>query len=523
MSDILRIAMIVAALAIAWRVAPVSATLVVDGVEQSVATRAGTVGALLVEVGVDVERGDLVSPPPSAHLRSGGRIVVEHARTVRIHREGDVRSIRTHAQTPLGMLHAAGVEFGHSDLLAIDGVSQPVDQPLASAKPDRSGDRDIDRAAHGADERQLVASARFAAVDRSRLGSGVATLPLERSILVPSKASSGDQTVSGIEEIMLINVLRPALVTVVEDGIPVNLRLTGRTVGDALSAAGVHLWDEDVLFPPRESLLSRTSRVVLRRALPFSIVADGETRSVRALAETVGDALAVAGIPLQGRDYTVPSADTALRPGLEVQVLRVVEDFLVRRVDIPFGTETEADGSLPLDEKRVIRAGEPGSKTQRIRIVYEDGEEISREMVEEAQERDPVAQRIAYGTRIEWNTVQTEAGPKRYWRKLRVYATSYSASRAGTPTWAPWYGLTRLGWPMRKGIIAVDPRIIPLRTEMYVPEYGLGVAGDTGGGLRQYHIDLGYDDDNYQSWHWWVDAYLLEPLPPEGSIPWILP
>jgi 3D (Asp-Asp-Asp) domain-containing protein len=62
-----------------------------------------------------------------------------------------------------------------------------------------------------------------------------------------------------------------------------------------------------------------------------------------------------------------------------------------------------------------------------------------------------------------------------------------------------------------------------LRTELFVPGYGLGVAGDTGGGVRQYHIDLGFDDDNYESWHTWVDVYLLEPLPPEGSIPWILP
>ena len=51
----------------------------------------------------------------------------------------------------------------------------------------------------------------------------------------------------------------------------------------------------------------------------------------------------------------------------------------------------------------------------------------------------------------------------------------------------------------------------------------VGVAGDTGGGVRNYHLDLGYDDDNYQSWHWWVEAYLLEPLPPPEKMRWILP
>ena len=71
--------------------------------------------------------------------------------------------------------------------------------------------------------------------------------------------------------------------------------------------------------------------------------------------------------------------------------------------------------------------------------------------------------------------------------------------------------------------VAVDPRYIPMRTNLFVPEYGFGCACDTGGGIKRYHIDLGYDDDNYQSWHWPVDLYLLEPLPPADEIPWILP
>ncbi len=521
-SNTVRIIAAAVGLAAALEFAAVPVTLQVDGAERSMVTRVGTVGALLAEAMVDVERGDLVSPPPSSHLRRGETVVVERARLVRINVEGDVRSIRTHAITPLGMLHAAGVSVDHDDRVAVGGQGWPADRPLwttsAAGKTEQGNDA----------ERSLVASSRAVAADRSRHGTGVATLA-DAFEVVPKTRRSENQSPSDFidgtdsEVIVHIDILRPAPITVVEDGIPIAIMLTGRTVGESLAAAGLHLWNEDVLFPSSETLLSRTSRVSIQRAIPFTVSSDGENRSVRAVADTVSEALAIAGETLVGRDYSIPPSDTALRSGIEVQVVRVVEDFLVQQVDVPFGTETEADWGLPLDEKRVLREGEPGSKTQRIRIVYEDGEEISRDLIEEMLDREPVAQRIAYGTRIDWNTVQTEAGPKRYWRKLRVYATSYSASRAGTAPSAPWYGLTRLGWPMRKGIIAVDPRIIPLRTEMYVPEYGLGVAGDTGGGLKQYHIDLGYDDDNYQSWHWWVDAYLLEPLPPEGSIPWILP
>ena len=72
-------------------------------------------------------------------------------------------------------------------------------------------------------------------------------------------------------------------------------------------------------------------------------------------------------------------------------------------------------------------------------------------------------------------------------------------------------------------MVAVDPAVINMRQEMYIPDYGFGIAGDTGGGVRGKHIDLGYSDDDYRSWHWWTDIYLLWPPPPDYAIHYILP
>jgi 3D (Asp-Asp-Asp) domain-containing protein len=76
---------------------------------------------------------------------------------------------------------------------------------------------------------------------------------------------------------------------------------------------------------------------------------------------------------------------------------------------------------------------------------------------------------------------------------------------------------------MRKGIVAVDPSVIPLRSKVYVPGYGVGIAGDTGGSIKGRHIDLGYDEDNLVLWYRWVDVYLLDPPPPRSQIRWVLP
>jgi hypothetical protein len=58
---------------------------------------------------------------------------------------------------------------------------------------------------------------------------------------------------------------------------------------------------------------------------------------------------------------------------------------------------------------------------------------------------------------------------------------------------------------------------------MYVPGYGLARAGDTGGGVKGKFVDLGFSDDDYESWHWWTDIYLLIPVPSRARIRWVLP
>jgi 3D (Asp-Asp-Asp) domain-containing protein len=51
-------------------------------------------------------------------------------------------------------------------------------------------------------------------------------------------------------------------------------------------------------------------------------------------------------------------------------------------------------------------------------------------------------------------------------------------------------GRTALGIPVRKGVVAVDPRLIPLGTRLHVPGYGPGLAADVGTAIKGRIIDL---------------------------------
>ena len=54
-------------------------------------------------------------------------------------------------------------------------------------------------------------------------------------------------------------------------------------------------------------------------------------------------------------------------------------------------------------------------------------------------------------------------------------------------------GITAIGLRARKGIVAVDPRVIPLGTKLFIPGYGEALAADTGGWIKKNRIDLCFE------------------------------
>lgn len=62
---------------------------------------------------------------------------------------------------------------------------------------------------------------------------------------------------------------------------------------------------------------------------------------------------------------------------------------------------------------------------------------------------------------------------------LRVLVTAYCLT-----------GTTFSGTPVHHGTVAVDPRIIPLGSHIFIPGYGRGRARDTGSAVKGYHIDV---------------------------------
>ena len=76
------------------------------------------------------------------------------------------------------------------------------------------------------------------------------------------------------------------------------------------------------------------------------------------------------------------------------------------------------------------------------------------------------------------------------------------------------FPVTAWPWPLVpvRGIVAVDPHVIPYYTKMYVPGYGVAMAGDTGGAIVGNRIDL-FMDSYEEAINWGrrdVEVYILE-------------
>ena len=72
-------------------------------------------------------------------------------------------------------------------------------------------------------------------------------------------------------------------------------------------------------------------------------------------------------------------------------------------------------------------------------------------------------------------------------RALYVSATAYSAHDPGNGSH------TATGTLVRRGVIAVDPSVIPLGTHVFIPGYGEAVAEDIGGAIHGQRIDVAFD------------------------------
>ncbi len=321
-----------------------------------------------------------------------------------------------------------------------------------------------------------------------------------------------------------IVVERAVPIQIDDNGLVSTFYTTAPTLGEALNQAGLLVYLGDYISPDLGTQVEPGYQVFIRRSRPINISVDGRTIRTRSRADIVEKLLAEEGIQLDGKDFAIPDVKSPLNEGITVQVMRVREETLVETEGIPFDTLWQADPTLEIDDHQVVQVGVEGVKKRSILIRYENGREVRRTIDREWVDAAPTTKMINYGTRLVHRDLTLPDGSTvTYWRKLRIHATSYTAATSGKARSHPYYGITFTGMQAGYGIVAVDPKVINLRSKLFVPGYGVAIAGDTGGRIKGLRIDLGYDETNLVLWYKWVDVYLLDPAPPADQIRYVIP
>ncbi len=318
-----------------------------------------------------------------------------------------------------------------------------------------------------------------------------------------------------------LQVRRSTKVSLSDAGTHQQIASTGATLGEALWEQGIIIHNSDHLEPGFDAPLKGTViSAELQRGREITIQQVSANIPARVLANTVGEALAEAGMALQGLDYSIPAEGLPIPISNTIRVVRVQEEVILETEPLPFGYLTQPLAEAELDTQQVVQVGEYGLTAKRVRVVYEDEVEVARQTEDEWVAREPKPRIIGYGTKINIRTLQVPGGAIEYWRTVKVYASTYSPCHSGGDRCYP---NTSSGKPVQKGVIAVT---LPWYRYMqglpaYVPEYGYGTIEDVGGGLPdRYWIDLGYSDDDWVGWGGWTTIYFLTPVP--ENIMWIL-
>lgn len=295
-------------------------------------------------------------------------------------------------------------------------------------------------------------------------------------------------------------------VVINDDGNQIAVKTMKTTVREVLEQNGITLRDIDYINLSLDSKLQKMKRneINIKRAFPVYVQVDGQEVTLMTYKDTVKETLDEGKIVLNEKDRLEGAAlEDSVQKEMKLKIVRVTEQEYAENLSVPFNVVRKENTHMDMGKENVLVQGNEGVREKKFKITFEDGVEVARQLISDAIIANPIDKIIEFGTVLNHKTARGDV--IRYKNVLDMRATAYTASYkdTGKGPGDPGFGITASGMAVRKGIIAVDPKVIPLGTKVYVevagdtPDYGYAVAADTGGAIKGDLIDLYYDEQGY--------------------------
>ncbi|MDO8914470.1 MAG: 3D domain-containing protein [Coriobacteriia bacterium] len=293
-------------------------------------------------------------------------------------------------------------------------------------------------------------------------------------------------------------------VTVIVDGTVTEFTTQSADVASLLAEAGVRASANDLVSPGRGTEIVDGDVVVVRHAIPVTLHFGDERILLNVVGRTVADALVAAGLDPTSGMQTDPAVDSPLEHDMEITATDVFIRVAQEEVVIPFDVVVVGDVSAAPGSRKVTTPGVAGTSLKVYQVLVVGGAEGPRFLKAQKQLVAPVTEVVTLGTSNVFRQVMVSRGQSRptapdvAGRTIKVTSTAYTPwdpSCIGHTEFSKgfaWVAAKRksLGIPDGWGIIAVDERVIPLKSKVFVEGYGYAIACDTGGVIHGKKIDV---------------------------------
>lgn len=299
-------------------------------------------------------------------------------------------------------------------------------------------------------------------------------------------------------------------VVINNDGSTISMQTMKTTVKEVLDQNGIVIAPEDYISMALDAKLlkTKTNNINIKRAVPVNIIADGKTTTVKTYKDTVGEMLEDSSVKPAGLDkLDGVSKEDPIVSEMTIKIVRVKETTVTEDSKVAFEVVKRKNDRLNQGTEVVKTEGKEGILEKQFKVLTEDGKQIAKTLIQSAVVLAPVTKVVEYGTVLNHKTSRGDV--IRYSKVISMKATAYTASYkdTGKSPGDPGFGITATGMKVRKGVIAVDPKVIPLGTRVYVEvagkvaDYGYAIAADTGGAIKGNKIDLYFDSQSFvDSW-----------------------
>ena len=241
-----------------------------------------------------------------------------------------------------------------------------------------------------------------------------------------------------------------------------------------------------------------------------TLIVNGEEKQISTFKSDVQDLLVAEGVKYDKNDIVTKDLDEKLNDGMEIEVINVTEEVIKESKSVPFEVNVVEDKDLLKGQTKVEEEGKAGENQLLYKITYHNGKQVEKTFVEEVVSEKPINKIVKKGTKVEEVKMASSRGESS--RKISSNVNSKGKHMSVVATAYTGDSITSTGKKPKWGTIAVDPKVIPYGTKVYIPQFNKTfIAEDCGGAIKGNKIDIFMNDES-SVYNWGrktIDIYIV--------------